>query len=369
MANFKIEPEDYIKVNYDCCEYTALKKIKFDSFNESILGIGDVSSKSLRINSIAVIFDLESFTTFSSQSDPQLFLPDFLNDFLKWIFNGIKIKNKIPDLDFPDGIVMYSTLPYYSKFLGDGVLFLFETNNLDEDQFHNIIAQMSEITKEYKSKKLPSLERNFPKVPRSLRCGIAAGDVYSIGNGKDYVGPCINTAARLQHWDSYTFAFSLKGIKSEKLGKNPDLFHILIDQDIRGIGESQIVGVLREEFERHIQSKDLQMNNDNLNSSVKIFKTKDSFSKCEEIIILSATQAKNDQIIKAGAGSHLKIEINGVSLIGARDGRSIAEWEDAFINLINKEILRKSGQHSYSFTSKGYEVGDILKSNTNNTPA
>jgi len=367
MANFIIKPEDYVKVSSNCCEYNALKKEKFEEFNESILGIGDISEPSIRKESIAVIFDLESFTAFSSQPDPQLFLPEFLNTFLKWIFSCIRIKNKVPDLDFNEGYVLYSTLPYYSKFLGDGILFLFE-RNMDEEKLHNIFAQMWEITQAYKTHLLPRLERKYSNVPQRLRCGVALGDVYSIGGGKDYVGPCINTAARLQHFDPYTFAFSTKGINIEKIGKTSGLFYLLTDQEIRGIGVKQIIGVSKKELKdlkkstpvESLESINKQYLNKEEKNNEKVVIT--SLSELEKLLIKTASSVENVNIIKIRVRDELRVEVNNITLFHSQNSREISEWEETFGTLGDKRLISKKGNHSYSLTPLAYKLGDMLNS-------
>jgi hypothetical protein len=71
-----------------------------------------------------------------------------------------------------------------------------------------------------------------------------------VGDGKDFVGPCINTASRLQKLSQLSFAFSRKGI-------NPDLCFsaaaaqafIVKQVELRGIGEQELVVLNKSEFE------------------------------------------------------------------------------------------------------------------------
>ncbi|HYM60827.1 MAG TPA: hypothetical protein VEZ11_08035, partial [Thermoanaerobaculia bacterium] len=85
--------------------------------------------------------------------------------------------------------------------------------------------------------------------PHALRCGVARGRVYSIGDGNDFVGPCINIAARLQKVASgITFCFSRRGFDGEKFsGSTKEL--LLRRISIRGIGNSELVYVPRAEYE------------------------------------------------------------------------------------------------------------------------
>lgn len=176
---------------------------------------------------MAVVFDLEGFTDFTRQVDPQLTVPIFVSDFLKWLFDDIKrqlIQNE-------ENATLWSELPFFSKFLGDGVLFLWRIN-LDEItsvdlsipsediQFSlqeficNIVASMLDVCHDY-STFLATVQTQHVDPPPRLRCGIARGTVIPIGKGADYVGPSINIAARLQKFNGLTFAFSARGINSE----------------------------------------------------------------------------------------------------------------------------------------------------------
>src|SRR6185295_5531476 len=107
------------------------------------------------------------------------------------------------------------------------------------------------------------------KVPAKLRCGIARGRIKSIGAKQDYVGQCINIAARLQKLEACpsasgtgeTVPFSLEdeeGLKTfsfafwkmEFLELKPycgdrEEDFILIFPNVRGFREKEPVFVLR----------------------------------------------------------------------------------------------------------------------------
>ena len=46
----------------------SLTNSKFNQFNPSMLGLGDISREGERIDALAAIFDLEGFTSFSRSS-------------------------------------------------------------------------------------------------------------------------------------------------------------------------------------------------------------------------------------------------------------------------------------------------------------
>ena len=73
--------------------------------------------------------------------------------------------------------------------------------------------------------------------------------VFSVGNGEDYVGPCINVAARLQKLSLLTFCFSRRGFDIEKhMPEETAVKYVLKSVSLRGIGDDELVWVRKEEF-------------------------------------------------------------------------------------------------------------------------
>ncbi|QQD12352.1 hypothetical protein [Sphingobacterium sp. UDSM-2020] len=219
----------------------------YESFSESILNLGDIESKSKLINGLSVMFDLEGFTNFCKQIDPQLAVPEYLSEFLKWIFK--RVKEELIDEVIADGYQIYAPFPFLSKFLGDGVLFLWDTENMDQNEITNIVASMLNICREYSKNFYPEISKKITDAPKKLRCGIARGAIYSVGSGEDFIGPCINMSARLQKLSSLGFCFSRRGINPEVMSTNFKEQFITKKVNIRGIGENEIVCILKSEFE------------------------------------------------------------------------------------------------------------------------
>ncbi len=94
---------------------------------------------------------------------------------------------------------------------------------------------------------LKEMEKKVVSPPQKLRCGIARGAIFSVGNGNDFVGPCINVSARLQKLHSLSFCFSRRGLKPEV---NNFIAKELMTAktDIRGIGSGELVCVLKSEY-------------------------------------------------------------------------------------------------------------------------
>ena len=74
--------------------------------------------------------------------------------------------------------------------------------------------------------------------------------VYSVGDGNDFVGHCINLAARLQKLPGILFAFALRGFDPESCNK--DYFEDLVLKKIaiRGMGNEELVYVRKKDFDK-----------------------------------------------------------------------------------------------------------------------
>ena len=220
----------------------------YNRFNASLLDLGDISADGKYFEALAAIFDLEAFTSFANQIDPHLVIPEFLDEFLKWLF---EVTSNIFLMRIEgDKAVLWGQLPFFAKFMGDGVLFLWDTRESDPVNIGNIVLALRLICNDYQMGFLPNIRKRVSKSPAKLRCGIARGQIISIGNGKDFVGPCINVASRLQKIGQFSFAFSKRGFNLEKCFAKPEHDNfILIRASIRGIGDEELVYVYKDEFD------------------------------------------------------------------------------------------------------------------------
>lgn len=241
-----------------------------NKFNVDLLNIGDLKAPSKAVDVLSVWLDLEGFTNFTKQVDPQLTIPSFIFDFFNWLFNKIK-GSFIRDAEEN---ALYAELPFFSKFMGDGVLFLWRIDldkiveidkNLSSDLLLtqlqiclcNIIATMYIICAEY-NEFFTSIKLNYVDPPTKLRCGIARGNVFPIGGGLDFIGPCINISARLQKFNNLSFAFSARGIDVNGFHENYKELFLKKRASIRGIGNKELIYVLKNEFEK--LPKELKIN-------------------------------------------------------------------------------------------------------------
>jgi len=246
---FKTEASAFTKVTENGKTIKVLKKEEFEKFNPSVLGLGNISNKSAPTSAIAAVFDLQGFTNFCKQIDPQLSVPLFLSEYLDWIFTAIR--NETSQKEFPEGNQLWHSLPFLTKFMGDGLLVLWSTENMTETHQHNLIITLQVICEKYITEFLPIMKRKVCEPPSALRCGLSKGTVFSVGDGNDFVGPCINLAARLQKLDSFSFAFSRRGFNPDGVFTEEAVIDwVLKKVSIRGMGEGELVYLLKTEFEK-----------------------------------------------------------------------------------------------------------------------
>lgn len=237
-----------VKVDGEEKRIKLLDSKKFDSFNPHVLGLGDISLRSTQVEALAAIFDLSGFTNFCSQVDPHLAVPEYLSSFLDWLFN--EIKAEFLQESYDAGKKLWAGLPFLAKFLGDGVLFLWDTENMGGTEICNVVTSLKNICRHYVYDFYPIIRRQVVEPPNGLRCGIARGRVFSVGNGEDYVGPCINIASRLHKLSHITFCFPRRGFDIGRyMSKSESLKYLEKRVTITGIGENELVWVLKEELD------------------------------------------------------------------------------------------------------------------------
>ncbi len=216
-------------------------------FNPSILGLGDVNTPCQEIEAIAAVFDLSGFTTFCNQVDAYLAIPSFLNNFFEWLFGSI-----VYGLTDEEGNRTYfwADLPILVKFTGDGILVVWNSHKMKEDQICRLAATLYNICNAYRQDFYPQINSIVNKPPTVLRCGLARGKVFSVGNGNDYIGHCINTASRLSGLTPLTICFPHRGFAvQEYMPPEYARLFVLKNVAIRGVGEDERIWVVKEEFD------------------------------------------------------------------------------------------------------------------------
>jgi hypothetical protein len=249
MGLFELGEDSHVETEKDGVTISLVRKDAWAKFNSSVLGIGDIGKASISKSVICTFFDLEGFTKFCNQIDPDLVIPVFLKKYLDWFFS--QIQNETNREEYDEGMKTWHDLPFFLKFMGDGLLLLWDIANLGSVSQANMIVSALRITQKYLLDFLPRIKKEVVDPPNRLRCGIAKGKVYSVGEGKDYVGPCINFASRLQKLPGASFAFSIRGIDYE-VAFNKDVSKDFIEKKIatHGIGENELIFILKKEFDK-----------------------------------------------------------------------------------------------------------------------
>jgi hypothetical protein len=225
-----------------------------DKFNPAMLDLGNLNSPCEEKNAIAAVFDITNFTKFCNQVDAYLEIPRFLNYFLKWFFNCII--QGFTEEDDGEKTTFWAELPMLVKFLGDGLLIVWDARRVTSQLDCRLVATLYNICRAYNKDFYPQISSIINKPPNILRCGVARGRVFSIGNGRDYVGHCINNASRMSHLDGLTFAFPQRGfnVRDDMPEEYARLF-ISKYIAIKGVGENEMVWMLKTEYERLPEDK------------------------------------------------------------------------------------------------------------------
>jgi hypothetical protein len=223
-------------------------------FNPAMLDLGNLNIPCEEKSAIAAVFDISDFTKFCNQVDAYMEIPRFLNYFLKWFFACIV--QGLTEED--DGVksTFWTDLPMLVKFLGDGLLIVWNTHHMNSKQACRLVATLYNICKAYNHDFYPQINTIISKPPSVLRCGVARGKVFNIGGGRDYVGHCINNASRLSHMDGLTFSFPQRGFQvGEDMPAEYSRLFIPRYVSIKGVGDNEMVWVLKEEFNRLPEEK------------------------------------------------------------------------------------------------------------------
>lgn len=218
----------------------------FNSFTPACLGLGDVSKDGKTLQALAAVFDLSGFTTFCSQPESQLVVPEFLDAYLSWIFK--ELANQMKERESEGKAVLWCRLPFFAKFLGDGLLFLWDTVGMTRTEMSILVISVQNVLDEFRVTFLPEIRKRVSLPPPALRCGIARGQIVAIGNGEDFVGPCINIASRLQRLGGLSFAVSRRGMSFQDTDNDFWKDFQVKRVNLPGIGDGELVYVRKKEF-------------------------------------------------------------------------------------------------------------------------
>ena len=153
---------------------------------------------------VAMIFDISGFTNFLNKPDIHFYAPRYINHIIECVEACI-YGGRDYWTGATDDLSPLPLLPIFRKFLGDGMLYIWENN--DENAFANTDIKIDLVNM------LWNLQKFFDKVNRKLytkiplgdlppkiKFGIAQGTIYRLtepDGSQDFIGPCINLASRL----------------------------------------------------------------------------------------------------------------------------------------------------------------------------
>lgn len=203
------------------------KKFKIQFTGDQVSNVGPITplgeAHSDLVEIVVALFDLEGFTNFFNRAsvDRYQLVPAFINAFLSWLNHCFRESSVL--------------MPKYSKFLGDGVLLVWETENQPllkgvlKAEFMNFCWNMARGQGEsYEKEFLPELLRKIKPLrtheyPKHLRISLSLGHAVKYGRGKsiEYVSECINVASRIIDYEPelYFIAHSSLVIDEALLGK------------------------------------------------------------------------------------------------------------------------------------------------------
>lgn len=219
-----------------------------NQFEPSLLDLGDFKAPCEEMEAVVAVFDLTGFTKFCNQVDAYLGIPRFLNDFLEWFFRSIR--EGLTEEEYGSRCKIWAEFPVLVKFMGDGLMLIWESQRMTEGQICRLAATFYDICYAYRHDFYPRISMAVNKPPRVLRCGVARGKVFNIGDGRDYVGHCINNASRLCHIRPLTFCFPHRGFQVRE--HMPVEYYRLFSPkyvSVRGVGENELVWVVKREYE------------------------------------------------------------------------------------------------------------------------
>ena len=177
---------------------------------------------------LALIYDLEGFSTFFNQPDVQDYVPRFLNEVSHAIsvsiFGGEDYWATVPS---KGGMHPLGKAPIHEKFLGDGAMYLWaeEKNEALTPRFIYLLCNRLWNLKTYFNDVVKKAQEHVPvtDIPRRIRFGLARGTIYELRRKnspqREYIGFCINLASRLQKYcpDLGFIASARIGMSASKL--------------------------------------------------------------------------------------------------------------------------------------------------------
>ena len=205
---------------------------------------------------LALVFDISGFTNFFNKPDIHFYMTDYINQMISCVDTTIwggadfwseEVEEKQDSLDI---------MPIMRKFLGDGMLYVWEDNGegiLGEttlkiqliNRLWNIQLNLDRINKR--------LNETIPvgDLPNAIKFGIAQGTIFKLieKNGTvDCIGPCINLASRLvKYCQEINFIASAR-LNLPKSALDENGYFRIIARELRSF-ENEIVIIDKNDYE------------------------------------------------------------------------------------------------------------------------
>ncbi len=201
---------------------------------------------------VVAVLDLEGFTNFFNKASPNqsIIVASYVNAFLSWLNYRLDLEGKrIPR-------------PQLSKFLGDGVLYVWETQEGQTEQIAldlmNFYWNMTQGGSRYEIDFLPQFISQLGKrwdceYPEHLRASITTGFAVKYtrkNHPPEYVAECINIASRLCgiHPELYFIAHSDLVLDTEFMTTAEYVEKLLKRDSVKGIDKQIAVFIDEDDF-------------------------------------------------------------------------------------------------------------------------
>lgn len=208
---------------------------------------------------LALVFDVSGFTNFFNKPDIQDYITNYINSIIDcveiciwggeafWVDKGDNAR-EVPPMDIK---------PSLRKFLGDGVLYVWEEDErklLSKGAVKVSLLNMLWNVQDGMNVINNSIMEYMPiaDLPRTIKFGIAQGSIYKLTENSgdiDYIGPCINLASRLV---KYCPGLNFMASSRLKIGKEYLDRHgyiKIIAKELRSF-EKEIVIIDKDDYER-----------------------------------------------------------------------------------------------------------------------
>lgn len=206
---------------------------------------------------LALVFDISGFTNFFNKPDLQYYITDYINHIVECIEINIWGGEAYWIPEPSKKISPLPIKPKMRKFLGDGMLYVWENDEKDtisNDDFKIKLLNRLWNLQLYFGNINNRLFEIIPigDLPLTVKFGIAKGTIYKLtekDGTHDFIGPCINLASRLvKYCKEINFIASARlDISSNKITENG--YFRIIAKELRSF-ENEIVLIDKKDYNK-----------------------------------------------------------------------------------------------------------------------